>query len=121
MCLYALSLYLRLRLMTPEQRLASFHDVISIPQTAPDAEHLLHFLRSHRAVCMLEKELAAKKLHQTLLYLQVLRTEVDTATQKVTAAEEDLGMVRAAIRTKDIRGVRFKVRRCHCCYGKNQH
>ncbi|KAJ7247830.1 hypothetical protein C8J57DRAFT_1240767 [Mycena rebaudengoi] len=88
--------------------LSSFRDVpIDVPGTASDAEQLLHLVRSHRDVCELERNLALKRLHQTLIYPQVLRQEIDKAGKKLSAADDDVGKVRAAIRTKGLRGVRF--------------
>lgn len=64
--------------------------------------------------------LALKKLHHLLLYAQVVKAEIDRAGQKLSAADEDLGKVRAAIRTTGLRGVRFGsaqsgVDICFCC------
>jgi predicted dinucleotide-binding enzyme len=42
-----------------------------------------------------------------LLYLQFLRDEMEKAAHRLVAADDDLGKVRAAIRTAGLRGVRF--------------
>ncbi|KAJ7251686.1 hypothetical protein C8J57DRAFT_1520493 [Mycena rebaudengoi] len=76
---------------TDELKLSSFTDIaVTIPSTVPDAERLLHFVRSHRDVCEMEKNLVVKRLHQTLLYLQLLRDEIDKAGSKLSAADDDL-------------------------------
>ncbi|KAJ7263032.1 hypothetical protein C8J57DRAFT_1513258 [Mycena rebaudengoi] len=93
---------------TDELKLSSFTDIaVTIPSTVPDAERLLHFVRSHRDVCEIEKNLAIKHLHQTLLYLQLLRDEIDRAGSKLSAADDDLVKVKAAIRMTGLWGVRF--------------
>ncbi|KAJ7461771.1 hypothetical protein B0H11DRAFT_2241590 [Mycena galericulata] len=88
--------------------LSSFRDLtIAIPSTASDAQKLIHFIRSHRDVCELEHNLALKRLHQTVVYLEMLRDEVNKSGHKLMAADDDLGKVKAAIRTRGVRGVRF--------------
>ncbi|KAJ7910550.1 hypothetical protein B0H13DRAFT_2329247 [Mycena leptocephala] len=77
--------------------LSSFHDV-EVPSTVHDAEQLLHLVQAHRNTCELKKTVAVQRLHTALLYVQGLRKEVETADHTLSAANEDLGRVRTAIR-----------------------
>ncbi|KAJ7203715.1 hypothetical protein C8J57DRAFT_1542509 [Mycena rebaudengoi] len=77
---------------------------IAVPSTVTDAEHLLHVVRSHRDICEHEKNLALKRLHHTLLYLQILRQEMEKAVNKLSAADDDIGKLRAAIRMTGLSG-----------------
>ncbi|KAJ7216650.1 hypothetical protein GGX14DRAFT_562213 [Mycena pura] len=99
-------------------KLESFKDaVVPMPQTAHEAEELLHYLRSHRATCASEKELAYRQLHQALLYVQFVRSRIDIASQKIMTADGDIGTVRAALRT-NVPGAQLGVYHCTSCFGK---
>ncbi|KAJ7914969.1 hypothetical protein B0H13DRAFT_2270541 [Mycena leptocephala] len=76
------------------QALSSFHDV-EVPSTVHDAEQLFHLVQAHRNTCELKKTVAVQRLHTALLYVQGLRKEVETADHTLSAANEDLGRVRA--------------------------
>ncbi|KAJ7290127.1 hypothetical protein C8J57DRAFT_1492869 [Mycena rebaudengoi] len=96
---------------TPSNQLTltSVRDVtVTIPSTVGDAKRLLHFVRSNRDICEIEKNLARKRLHSTIMLLQILREEFEKAADKLSAADDDVGMVRAAIRSTGLR-VMFEV------------
>ncbi|KAJ7891576.1 hypothetical protein B0H13DRAFT_2276925 [Mycena leptocephala] len=78
----------------PAQALSSFHGV-EVPSTVHDAEQLFHLVQAHRNTCELKKTVAVQRLHTALLYVQGLRKEVETADHTLSAANEDLGRVRA--------------------------
>ncbi|KAJ7211179.1 hypothetical protein GGX14DRAFT_623713 [Mycena pura] len=86
--------------------LESLNVTVPMPQTALEAEQVLHYLCAHRAVCTSERELVQKRLHQTLICLQIVRSEIDMASQKITAVDGDIGKFRAAIQP-NVPGVRF--------------
>jgi hypothetical protein len=83
--------------MMSGQALSSLHDV-EVPSTVHGAEKLLHLGQAQRNTCELKKTAAVQRLHTALLYVQMLRKEVETAEHTLSATNEDLGRVRAAIR-----------------------
>ncbi|KAF8140836.1 hypothetical protein K438DRAFT_1995665 [Mycena galopus ATCC 62051] len=66
--------------------------------SAEDAQQLLRFICAYRNICALEEKIAAEKLRNTMAYLQMLRKDIEIAQRKVSAADHDVGTVRAAIR-----------------------
>ncbi|KAJ7882682.1 hypothetical protein B0H13DRAFT_1890776 [Mycena leptocephala] len=88
--------------------LSSFHDV-EVPSTVHDAEQLLHLVQAHRNTCELKKTVAVQRLHTALLYVQGLRKEVETADHTLSAANEDLGRVRTAIRETGLPGTQIQI------------
>ncbi|KAJ7510145.1 hypothetical protein B0H11DRAFT_1900506 [Mycena galericulata] len=104
----ASSAHVDLPVGTQKITLSFLHDM-TVPSTAQEAEQLLHLVRVHQNTCELNKNLALKKLHEALLYVQILRNELETADHSLSAASNDIGQVRAAIRRAGIRGVRTAV------------
>ncbi|KAJ7202902.1 hypothetical protein GGX14DRAFT_462845, partial [Mycena pura] len=96
--------------------LESLNTTVPMPQTAPEAEQILHYLSSHRAICASERELFHKRLHQTLI-CQIMHSEIDMASQKIMAVDGDISKFRAAIRPH-VSGVRFNAHCCSSCFGK---
>lgn len=63
-----------------------------------------------------------KRLHHILVHAQVLREEIEKGGRKLVQADDDLGRIKAFIRTTGLRGVRFGPRdkdsdAYFCCEG----
>nr|GAT54112.1 predicted protein [Mycena chlorophos] len=75
---------------TSRMKLTLRHDTFAVPQTVAGTQHLLHLLRSRQQRCVSEQTTALKRLHETVLYLNHLRTEVAHAAQAVEEAASDI-------------------------------
>jgi hypothetical protein len=91
----------------PAQTLSFLHDVI-IPSTVQDAEQL-HLVRVHLNTCVLNQNLALKRLHEALISIQILCKELETADNSLSVAHDNMARVRAAIRLAGIPGVKYGV------------
>lgn len=71
---------------------------MTLPTSAQEAQRLLRWIRGYRNICELEESLALEKLKNTMVYLQMLREDIENARRRVVDADDDVGKVRAAIR-----------------------